>query len=244
MKTVPWIICCVLFAVILLQQACPRKQPNTVSQSDYDAMVKSKEDTVKYFNEIIKADDAAIDMATAHAEQSAQRARESEDKLTEAQSIIDRQNEKINAARKEQVNGSFIPVSPNYIEGCDSLQLLTSWQGSLINKHKQDNVMLKAANEHQVASMNKKLQDQQEFNASMKSQINNCLAKFKAKDSAKVKNQWFGEIGLMGNPTQPIGGGEIGLTLINKRGVLYGVKAQLSAGQIWYGAKTGFKLFR
>lgn len=244
MKQAPWILSCVLFAVILLQQACPRKQKGTVPQSEYDAMVKSKVDTVKYFNEIIKADDAAIDLATTMAEESDQRARESEDKLTDAQKVIDRQNTKIDAARKEQANASFIPVSARYIDGCDSLQLVSQWQGTLINKYKQDNSILKAAKEQEIATRDKKLQDQANFNASMKSQLANCLAKYKEKDSVKVKNQWFGEIGLLGNRSQIVGGGEIGITLINKKGVMYGAKAQLLAGQMWYGAKTGIQLFK
>lgn len=244
MKQAPWILCCLLFTVILLQRACPSKLQGTVPQSEYDAMAKAVVDTANYYQEIIKADDAAIDLATVKAEESDQRARESEDKLTASQADNARLIAKINAGRKEKPDGTFIPVSPKYIDGCDSLTLISGAQDLLINKYKKDNAILRISNEQQVAAMNKKLQDQANLNSAMKNQLANCLTKFKEKDSVKVKNQWFGEIGLMGNPVQPIGGGEIGLTLINKKGVMYGLKAQLSGGQLWYGVKTGFKLFK
>jgi hypothetical protein len=244
MKTAPWIFCCILFAVILLQQACPRKQLTTVPKSEYEAMKKAVVDTASYYEEIIKADDAAIDLATVQAEESALRARESEDKMTESQNVIDRLNAKIEAAKKEPPNTSFIPVSPNYINGCDSLVFATGLQRIIINQQKKDHAGLVTAKDQEIATRDKKLKDQASFNASLNVQLNNCLAKFKVKDSAKVKNQWFGEIGLMGNQVNPIGGGEIGITLINKRGVMYGVKGQILAGQAWVGIKTGFKLFQ
>lgn len=244
MKTVPWIISCILFAVILYLQACPRKQPPTVSASEYEVMKKAVVDTAAYYEEIIKADDGAIGLATTRAEESDQRLRESEDKVNAKQDVIERLSEQIKEAKKEPPNASFIPVSPNYISGCDSLVFTTGMQRILINQQKKDYTNLVAAKDQEIATRDKKLQDQANFNASLKNQLDNCLAKFKAKDSAKVKNQWFGEIGLLGNPAQPIGGGEIGITLIDKRGVMYGAKAQLSAGQLWYGVKTGIKLFQ
>ena len=244
MKQAPWILCCILFAVLLYLQACPRKQPATVPKSEYDAMKKAVTDTAHYYEEIIKADDAAIDLATMRAEESDQRARESEDKLTTSQADNARLIAKINAGKKEKPDSSFVAVSPMYIEGCDSLALVSGAQDLLINKYKKDNADLKAAKEHGIATRDKKIQDQARFNASLDKQLADCLAKYKEKDSVKVKNQWFGEIGLMGNPIQLIGGGEVGITLINKKGVMYGVKAQLSAGQLWYGAKTGFRLFQ
>lgn len=244
MKTVPWILSCILFAVILLQQACPGKQSGTVPQSQYEAMKKAVTDTVSYYEEIIKSDDDAIGLATTRAEEADQRARESEDKASASQDVIDRLNQQIKEAKKEPPNASFIPVSPNYISGCDSLVFLTGSQRLFINQLKKDNAGLVAAKDQEIATRDKKLQDQTSFNLSMKAQLANCLAKYKVKDSTKVKNQWFGEIGLMGSPSQPIGGGEIGITLINKQGVMYGVKAQLQGGEVWYGAKTGIKLFQ
>src|SRR5690349_11413128 len=116
MKQAPWIICCLLFVVILLQQMCKGKHDgDVVPKSDYDAMEKRVVDTAKCFNEIIKADDAAIRLAVSHAEQSADRAKESEDKVTESQGVIARLNAKLDAAEKEKPDNTFIPVSPRYI---------------------------------------------------------------------------------------------------------------------------------
>lgn len=243
MKTAPWILCCLLFAVILYMQMCKTK-PATVPKSDYEALKKATDDTVKYFNEIIKADDAAIDMAAAHAEQSDQRAKESENKVTEYQVIIDRQKAKMAAAKKEKPDSSFIAVSPRYVDGCDSLSYISGLQNIQISMYKRDNAELKAAKEQEISTRDKKLKDQQDFNASMVKQLDTCQLKVKEKEQVKVKNQWYGEIGLMGNQLTPIAGGEIGIMLIDKRGVMYGAKGQILAGQAWYGVKTGIKLFQ
>jgi hypothetical protein len=243
MKQAPWILCSILFAVILYLQMCQSK-PTTVPKSDYDALKKASDDTVKYFNEIIKADDAAIDMATATAEQSTQRQLEAEDKVTESQGVIARLNAKIAAAKKEKPDSSFIAVSPRYVDGCDSLSLITGLQNIQVTMYKKENAALKSAKVQEIAARDKKLQDQQLFNDAMKKQLDSCLLKVKEKEQVKVKNQWYGEIGLIGNKVNPIGGGEAGISLINKKGVMYGVKSQLLAGQMWYGVKTGVRLFR
>lgn len=244
MKTAPWILSCILFAIIIYLQACPHRQSTTVPASEYEAMKKVVVDTAAYYEEIIKADDDAIGLATTMAEEADQRLRLSEDKVTTSQDIIDRLNEQIKEAKKEPPNVSFVPVSPNYINGCDSLVFVTGIQRIQINQQKKDYANLITAKDQEIATRDKKLKNQADFNASLKGQLDNCLAKFKAKDSVKVKNQWFAEVGLMGNPTTLIGGGEIGITLINKRGVMYGVKGQIMAGHAWYGVKTGIKLFQ
>lgn len=243
MKSAPWILCCILFAVILYLQMCQTK-PATVSKSDYEALKKASEDTVKYYEEILKADSAAIELAIAHAEQSAQQARDSEDKLSESQAIISRQQAKIEAGRKERADSSFIAVSPRYIDGCDSLALISGAQDLLINKYKIDNAELAAAKEQQIVARDKKLQDQHAFNLSLRSQLDSCRVKIKEKEEMRIKNQWYGIIGLTGNKLNPLGGGEAGITLINKKGVLYGVKGELLAGQLWVGVRTGIQLFK
>lgn len=243
MKQAPWILCCVLFAIILYLQMCKSK-PVAIPQSDYEAMKRATDDTVKYYEQLLKADSAAIELATAHAEESADRARASEDKVTESQGVIARLNAKIDASKKEKQDGTFIPVSPHYIEGCDSLKLASEYQDILINKHKKDNAALAKAKDEEIALRDNKLIDKENLYLSIKKQLENCQVKVKEKDSVKVGNQWFGEVGLLGNQVNPIGGGEAGITLINKRGVMYGIKGQIVGGRVWYGIKTGVRLFR
>jgi peptidoglycan hydrolase CwlO-like protein len=244
MKQAPWILSCILFGVILYMQTCKTK-PVTVPKSEYDALVKSKEDTVKHFNAIIKADDAAIEAAKTHAVQSAERAIRSEAKVTEGQSEIKRLNAKIDAGRKEKPDSSFVAVSPRYVEGCDSLSLISGIQDIRVDMYKKDNADLKAAKEQEIAARDKKLKDQKDFNDALQKQLDSCQDKVKEKEkSAKVKNQWYGIVGITGNKLNPIAGGEGGITLINKKGVLYGIKGELLAGQLWVGVKTGVRLFR
>lgn len=242
--SVPWILCAIFFAVILYLVTCKTKTA-TVPKSDYDAMVKTTADTVKYFNEIIKADDAAIVTATAHAVQSAERAIESEAKVSEGQGIIARLNAKLNAARNKRPDSSFVTVSPEYVIACDSLQLASELQDIQINRMKKDNAVLVAAKEQEIATRDNKLIDQENFNTALQNRLDSCHDKVKEKEEpAKVKNQWFGVVGLTGNQTNPLGGGEAGIIMINKKGVLYGVKGEIVGGRVWYGVKTGVRLFR
>lgn len=243
MNKAPWILCVILFAVILYMQMCKTKTA-TVPKSVYDAMVKTTADTVKHYEEIIKADDAAIETATAHAVQSAERAAESEAKVTESQSVIKRLSAKIEAAKKEKPNDRFIPMSPGYIEGCDSLRLVSEYQDIQINKHKRDNAALKADKEREIHTRDTALANRTKFNYALRKQLDTCQLKIKEKENVKVKNQWYGVVGLTGNQTNPLGGGEAGIILINKKGVLYGIKGEIVGGRVWYGVKTGVKLFR
>lgn len=218
---------------------------DTVPKSDYEALKKATEDTVKHFNEIIKADDAAIESATAHAVESAERAIESEAKVMEGQSIIARLNTKLNAARKQKPDSTFVTVSPDYVIGCDSLQLATEHQGLQINWLKRDYAGLVVAKDQEIATRDNKLIDQENFNTALRKQLDSCQDKVKEKEKpAKVKNQWFGVVGLTGNQTNPLGGGEAGIIMINKKGVLYGVKGEIVGGRLWYGVKTGVRLFK
>lgn len=243
MKQAPWILCAILFVVLLYQLTCRTKR-ETVPKSEYEAMVKQKEDTVKYYDEVIKADDAAIVTATAHAVESAEQAAESEAKVAESQDVIKRLNAKIDAAKKEKPSDRFIPMSPGYIEGCDSLQLATEYQDIQINKHKRDNAALKADKEREIATRDTALANRAKFNLAIQKQLDTCHAKVKEKETAKVKNQWFGVVGLTGNKINPLGGGEAGIMVINGKGVLYGVKGEILAGQLWVGVKTGVRLFK
>jgi hypothetical protein len=218
---------------------------DVVPKSKYDAMVKRVVDTAKYFNEIIKADDAAIELAVGNAEQSADRAWESEDKVNESQIVNARLNAKIDAAKKEKPDSSWLSVSPHFVEGCDSLQLTTKQQDGQINKLKKDNADLVASKQNEINIRDTALANRMRFNYALQKQLDTCQGKLKEKEQpVKVKNQWFGEIGLVGNHINPIGGGEAGISLINKKGVMYGVKAEVLGGQVWYGVKTGFKLFK
>lgn len=243
MKQAPWILSCLLFVVILYLQMCQSK-PATVPKSEYDAMVKVVKDTAKHYEEIIKADDAAIVSATSHAVQSAEKAIESEKKVTESQGIIAQLNAKLNAARKEKRDSSFVTVSPNYVIGCDSLQLASEHQSLQINWLKRDNAALVASKQREINIRDTALANRTKFNHALQKQLNTCLLTVKEKEDVKVKNQWYGVVGLTGNKINPLGGGEAGIILINKRGVMYGAKGEILAGRVWYGVKTGVRLFR
>lgn len=239
----PWILCTIVFALLLYQLTCNTKS-DAVPKSVYDALVKTTADTVKHYEEITKADDAAIETATTHAVQSAERAIESEAKVTESQNEIKRLNAKINAARKEKQDSSFVAVSPRYINGCDSLQLVSEHQGLQIGWLKRDYAGLVVSKKKEIEARDTALANRTKFNHALQKQLTTCLLTVKEKENVKVKNQWYGVVGLTGNEANPLGGGEAGIILINKKGVLYGIKGEIVGGRVWYGVKTGVRLFK
>lgn len=244
MNKAPWILCALFFVVILYLVTCKTKTA-TVPKSDYDALVKTTADTVKHYEEIIKADDAAIVTATAHAVQSAERAIESEAKVTEGQSIIARLNAKLNAARNQKPDSSFVTVSPEYVIGCDSLQLASEHQNLQINWLKRDYAGLVVSKQKEIEARDTALVNRTKFNHALRKQLDTCQAKIKQKEEpVKLKNQWYGVVGLTGNQTNLLGGGEAGIIMINKKGVLYGIKGEIVSGRVWYGVKTGVRLFK
>lgn len=239
----PWILCTIVFALLLYQLTCNTKS-DAVPKSVYDALVKTTADTVKHYEEIIKADDAAIETATTHAVQSAQKAIESEAKVTESQGVIARLNAKISAARNQRPDSSFVTVSPEYVIGCDSLQLVSEHQSLQINWLKRDYAGLVVSKKKEIEARDTALVNRTKFNHALRKQLDTCQAKIKEKEDIKVKNQWYGVVGLTGNEANPLGGGEAGIILINKKGVLYGVKGEIVGGRVWYGVKTGVRLFK
>lgn len=234
MKISGWIAAFILFLVVLYFQLCANKKlTDTITKADYNAMVKAKDDTIKYHKEIIKADDAAIEMAVGHAEQSAQRAKESEDKVTESQSIIARLNAKLNAARKEKPDGSFVAVSPDYINGCDSLQLVTEYNNLQLNWYKRDNAALVASKQREINLRDTAIQHRDQFNAAMIKQLDTCHLKLDSAINNQQRTQVYAGVGMFGNQINPLAGGQVNVSLKTKGNKIYEITGA-AVGNTWY----------
>lgn len=234
MKISGWIAAFILFLVVLYFQLCQNKRnTDTITKADYNAMVKAKGDSIKYYEEILKADSAAIEMAVAHAEQSAERARESEGKVTESQGEIKRLNAKINAGRKEKPDSSFIAVSPRYVDGCDSLQLASEHQDIQINKYKKDIAGLVSSKQNEITVRDKKIKDQKDFNAAMIKQLDTCQLKLDTAIKKQQRTQVYAGIGMLGNQINPLAGGQVNVSLKTKGNKIYEVTGA-AVGGMWY----------
>lgn len=241
MKITGWIAAFILFLMVLYFQLCQNKKAaDTITKADYNAMVKAKDDTIKYHKEIIKADDAAIVTATAHAVESAERAIASEAKVTEGQGVIARLNAKLNAARKEKPDSSFIEVSPNYINGCDSLQLVTEYNNLQLNWYKRDNAALVVAKQYEINKRDTALRHRDQFNAAMTKQLTDCHAKLDSAINNQQRTQVYAGVGMLGNQINPIAGGQVNVSLKTKGNKIYEVTGAAVGGTWYVGLGTKF----
>jgi hypothetical protein len=245
MKITGWIFALILFIAVLYLQLCRTKSAgDVVPKSDYEALKKKTDDTVHYFNELLMADSAHMENATALAIQANEKAEQSEAKLTESQSLVQRLNNKIMAAKKEKPDSAFIAVSPNYIDGCDSLQLASEYQDRQIDTYKQEKKELIQAKQAEIATRDKTIKDQKQFNAALQKQLDTCQLKVKEKEEPiKKKAEFYGGVGMLGNKTNPIGGGEVGFALKTKKDKIYEIKYIQTNKDWWAGVKTFFKIF-
>jgi regulatory protein YycI of two-component signal transduction system YycFG len=243
MKITGWIAAFILFLIILGMQLCANKKLSEgVTKADYNAMVKAKNDTIKYHKDIIKADSAAINkahMATAEQVEKSELYRRS---LAESQNQVQRLADKVAAAKKEKPDASWVAVSPNYVTGCDSLRLVAIDQNTKIDQVQQENKKTVELMDYEISLRDTALQHRDAFNRALLNQLDSCHAKVKVAVNQN-RTELYGGVGLLGNKTSPIGGGEGGLLLKTKKDKLYEAKYIITNRDWWVGGKVYFKIF-
>ncbi len=233
MKITGWIAAFILFLVVLYFQLCQNKKLNTVSSDVYNAMVKAKDDSIKHYKGIIKADSVNINnahMASAEEREKAEIFRRS---LIESQNTVQRLASKIDQAKKEKPNASWVAVSPNYVEGCDSLKIVAINQQVRINEAEEGNAKVVQLMDYEINLRDTAIQHRDQFNAAMIKQLDTCHTKLDSTISSKKRNQVYAGVGMFGNKINPIAGGQVNVSLKTKGDKIYEVTgAQL--GKMWY----------
>lgn len=241
MKISGWIAAFILFLVVLYFQLCQNKKfTDAITKADYNAMVKAKDDTVKYYKDIIKADSANINnahMASAEQRDKAELYRRS---LAESQNTVQRLSNKIDAAKKEKQDDSWVAVSPRYVEGCDSLQWAAISQNIKISQAELNNKKTVELMDYEISLRDTALQHRDQFNASMIKQLDACHAKLDSAISSKQRTQVYAGAGMLGNKINPLAGGQVNVSLKTKGDKIYEVTGA-AVGNMWYvGVGTKF----
>jgi hypothetical protein len=241
MKITGWIAAFILFLVVLYFQLCANKKlTNAVSNDDYNAMVKAKDDSIKHYKGIIKSDSDAINnahMASAEQRDKAELYRRS---LAESQNTVQRLSDKIEAAKKEKPNDAWVAVSPNYVEGCDSIRLAAIGQNAKIDQAGQDVTKLVELMDYEISLRDTALAHRDQFNASMTKQLEDCYLKLDTAIKNQQRTQVYAGVGMFGNKINPLAGGQVNVSLKTKGNKIYEVTGA-AIGNTWYvGVGTKF----
>lgn len=73
-----------------------------------------------------------------------------------------------------------------------------------------------------------------QFNLKFQSQIDSCKSQLKEKVSKKQPVQLYAGIGMFGNRINPIGGGQVNVSLRARNSMIYEVTGAV-IGNMWYG---------
>lgn len=234
MKITGWIAAFILFLVVLYFQLCANKKlTDGVTKANYNSMVKTKDDSIKYYKGIIMADSAVINdahMATAEQRDKGELFRRS---LAESQNQVQRLSDKIEAAKKEKQDDSWVSVSPRYVEGCDSLNIVAVSQNAKIDQYEESKVKQEELMDYEISIRDKALRHRDQFNAAMIKQLDTCHLKLDSSISSKKRTQVYAGVGMFGNQINPIAGGQVNVSLKTKGNKIYEVTGA-AVGNTWY----------
>jgi hypothetical protein len=237
-----WFIAGIAVAALIYLQIC--RTPKPVNTDDrYSILEKQKQDTVNYYEELLKANDAATELAVYKAEQAFDNQRKAEADLKVSTDHVSNLTLELKAARKEmQQHGyddDWVAVSPRYINACDSLEVAADKQAGRVNLYIKSNDSLKTKLTDQETAYKNKLATQTSFNNALRNQLDSCQLAIKDNPSKK-RSQLYAGINLLGNKTYFVDGGQVNLTLLTKRNTMFEVNGTLVHGQVYVGGGTKF----
>lgn len=243
MKTITgWLFAGVLLAALLYLQLCRTPKPDTSNNDAYARLVKKQTDTINYYEELLKADSAALDLAIYKAEKAAQEQIQTDNDLQVTQKQVADLSAKLRLARTETPgrgpDDMWVPVSPRYVSACDSLEVAANKQGIAIRSSLNANNALRTELTYTKAAYEQQLQTEKNFNLSLRNQLTECNKVVKDSTVDNKRVQLYAGFNLLGNKTQFINGGLVSLTLLTKRNTMFEANAGLFNGEMYYGGGT------
>lgn len=234
MKNALGILLAIAIIIIFLQNICKKPVTDSVSKAEYHALETRIKDTAKYYEERLKADSTAIADATAHSMQQRDLLEISNDKLNTSQITIHRLAAKIEGAKLELPDSTWVQVSPHFVEGCDSLKDKALAQQEKIDQQQEDGQKLTELMMYEIAIRDSTITAQKEFNRKFLSQLDDCMGQLQKKVNEKQRNKVYAGIGLLGNKINPLAGGQINFSYLTRGGQIYEITGA-TVGNTWYG---------
>jgi septal ring factor EnvC (AmiA/AmiB activator) len=243
MKATPWILFLLAVVALCIIGLCNKAdEASTVPKDQYEALQKQFDDSVKSYRNFKVQAITAVKSATERANKAEEQAKQSQALVDRSRSTVNRLLAKLDSAEKEKPDSSWVQVSPNYKEGCDSLRHENAQLGTIISQYEQDNQAHVDALNYETHLRDSLLERERQFNADFQRQANTGIAigKKNVKESWQ-KLQVYGGFAAWGSQANPLAGGEINIALKTPGDQIYEVKGAMILNTWYVGAGTKFK---
>lgn len=234
MKTALGIGLTIALVIIFLQNLCKPPVKDSVSMAKYNALEKSKNDTIAELRRVRATDSAKINDAHMATAEKAEEVEIYQQSLNQAQATINRLRAKVEGAKLEKPDSSWAWVSPFYIDACDSLTRQVGVLNDKVDDFEEQSAELNKLLHYEIAIRDSALNNERTFNAKFQSQLNNCLLQLKGKVDKKQPVQLYAGIGMLGNKINPLAGGQVNVSLRARNSQIYEVTGAM-VGNTWYG---------
>lgn len=235
MKNAGWFLFVIALCALILVQLCNKAVKNDSSINEKELQLQKRiADTAKYYQAKLDADSVQRDSAAAAHKDLQQRFDQKDHALNASQATIHRLAAKIEGAKLELPDSTWVQVSPHYITGCDSLKDQALAQQEKIDQQQEDGQKLTEVMMYEIAIRDSTITAQKEFNRKFISQMEDCMGQLKAKVNEKQRNQVYAGIGLFGNKINPLAGGQVNISLRTRNSQIYEVTGA-TVGNTWYG---------
>lgn len=241
MKNALGILLVIALVIIFLQNLCRKPIPSKSESTEKEIQLQQRiKDTAKFYQELLKSESSERAEAAAHSMQQRDQLEETNEKLNTMQAINNRLVAKIEGAKLERPDSTWVKVSPHYVSGCDSLTGRVVDLNNMIDQQQESGLKLAQLMSYEIAIRDSSLKAQKEFNRKFSNQLDDCMTQLHAKVNQKQRNQVYAGIGLLGNQINPIGGGQINVSYLTRGGQIYEITGA-TVGNVWYGG-VGMKL--
>jgi hypothetical protein len=235
-----WILFVIALCFIVLIQLCGKAVKTDSTKAEEEALQQRIKDTAKYYQQLLWNRQVQQDSAAAARAVLKEKFDQSQQRLTASQITINRLIAKVEGAKLEPRDSTFIPVSPQYISGCDSLKDQARLQQEKIDQYEEDGAKVNELMLYEIAIRDSTINAQKEFNRKFSNQLDDCMTQLQAKVNQKPRNQVYAGIGVFGNQINPLAGGQVNISLKTRGNKIYEITGA-TVGNVWY-AGLGTKL--
>lgn len=234
MKTALGILLAIALVIIFLQNLCKPPVKDATDDPAVKALIKAKEDTLALYRQVRAKDSAAINEAQQETAKQFEISEVYREKMSEGQRTIYKLVAKIEGARLEKKDSTWVAVSPYYVEGCDSLIVHTKELNNRIDDFEAQSAELNKLLHYEISIRDSALNNERNFNASFQRQLDECHLKLDTALKKKQPVQLYAGIGMLGNKINPLAGGQVNVSLRARNSMIYEVTGAM-VGNTWYG---------
>jgi hypothetical protein len=240
-----WIAAAILFGVVLILAICgkPKEQ---YTKYDIEVLEKRIKDTAESYRRRLMYDFTLMSEAAANRMEQAKELQASKEQLAASRSQIERLTKKIKLSRREIENDTWVKVSPNYKEGCDSLVIENQTLGNLITTYNEESAEAYKLMMYDISIRDSAINAQKDFNRKFMGQLDDCMGQLddcmvqlddcmvQLQTKKGPRTQVYAGVGLFGNQINPLAGGQVNISLKTKNNQIYEITGA-TVGNMWYG---------